>query len=110
MASSSRARAAGERLGMEGIYHTPFDISLFLAYSLVVSLRAGAEDIYILEAGMLAIGLLAETHGGGNVTWLLWVALGFFGLMVVVGWLTSRNQKPEKEPESAQHEEHEKHE
>lgn len=55
---------------------------------------------------MLAIGLLEETTGGADVTWLLWVALGFFGLMVVVGWLVSRNQKPDAEPVHEHHEEH----
>ncbi len=39
-----------------------------------------------------------ETQGGSNVTWLLWVALGFFAVMVVVGWLVSRNKKKEVEP------------
>ena len=44
---------------------------------------------------MFALHLLEETTMGPNVTWLLWVALGFFALMVVIGWLSSRNQKPE---------------
>jgi len=37
--------------------------------------------------------LLFLSEGGGpdtSLSWLLWVALGFFLLMVVVGWLTSR--------------------
>lgn len=55
---------------------------------------------------MWAIGLLEETQGGAGVTWLLWVALGFFALMVVVGWLSSRNQKPEDEPGQAHPEHH----
>ncbi len=55
---------------------------------------------------MFAMALLAETHGGSDLTWLLWVALGFFSLMVVVGWLVSRNQKPEAEPLHEHHEEH----
>ncbi len=42
---------------------------------------------------MLAIGMLEETVGGSDITWLLWVALGFFAVMVVVGWLSSRKQK-----------------
>ena len=54
---------------------------------------------------MQALILLSE--GGGadtSLSWLLWVAFGFFALMVVVGWLTSRNKgsKPE-----VQHEAHE---
>ncbi len=55
---------------------------------------------------MLAIGLLEGTSGGSDITWLLWVALGFFTLMVVVGWLASRKQKPEVEPDSEKHEHH----
>jgi cytochrome c-type biogenesis protein CcmH/NrfF len=57
---------------------------------------------------MLAIGLLEETTVGADITWLLWVALGFFALMVVVGWLVSRKQKPE-EPEPVKHESKEEH-
>jgi hypothetical protein len=53
---------------------------------------------------MFAIGLLEETHGGSNLAWLLWVALGFFVLMVIVGWLVSRNRKPEVEPIHEHHE------
>lgn len=56
---------------------------------------------------MLAIGLLEETAGGSNITWLLWVALGFFGLMVLVGWLSSRMKKPDQEPEH--HDDHGEH-
>ncbi len=55
---------------------------------------------------MFTIALLAETHGGSNLTWLLWVALGFFFLMVLVGWLVSRNKTPEAEPLHEHHEEH----
>ncbi len=58
---------------------------------------------------MFAIGILEETHGGSGLTWLLWVALGFFALMVVVGWLVSRNRKPEAEPVHEHHEHHEEH-
>jgi hypothetical protein len=55
---------------------------------------------------MDALALFTEETHGADVTWLLWVALGFFALMVVVGWLVSRNQKPEAEPVHAHHEEH----
>jgi p-aminobenzoyl-glutamate transporter AbgT len=55
---------------------------------------------------MFAIGLLEETHGGSDLAWLLWVALGFFALMVIVGWLVSRNRKPEAEPAHEHHEAH----
>lgn len=56
---------------------------------------------------MLAIGLFEEISGGSDVSWLLWVALGFFALMVVVGWLASRKHKPEAEPDSPVREHHE---
>lgn len=59
---------------------------------------------------MFAIGILEETHGGSELGWLLWVALGFFALMVVIGWLVSRNKKPEAEPVHEHHEHHEHHE
>ena len=54
---------------------------------------------------MQALILLSEGSGPDkSLSWLLWVALGFFALMVIVGWLTSRNKgsKPE-----VQHEAHE---
>jgi hypothetical protein len=63
----------------------------------------------IVEEIMLAIRLFSETHGGSDITWLLWVALGFFGLMVLVGWLTSRNQKLVAEVDQDHGAEHEKH-
>jgi hypothetical protein len=53
---------------------------------------------------MFALYVLEETTTGPHVTWLLWVALGFFALMVLVGWLTSRNQKPE--PPAGKQEKH----
>jgi hypothetical protein len=54
---------------------------------------------------MFAIRMLEEGTQS-NVTWLLWVALGFFAVMVVVGWLVSRNKKQEAEPAHEHHEEH----
>jgi predicted flap endonuclease-1-like 5' DNA nuclease len=54
---------------------------------------------------MFAIRMLEEGTQS-NVTWLLWVALGFFAVMVVVGWLVSRNKKQETEPAHEHHEEH----
>jgi predicted flap endonuclease-1-like 5' DNA nuclease len=54
---------------------------------------------------MFAIRMLEEGTQS-NVTWLLWVALGFFAVMVVVGWLVSRNKKQETEPVHEHHEEH----
>jgi predicted flap endonuclease-1-like 5' DNA nuclease len=46
--------------------------------------------------------LLQESGPNTSLTWLLWVALAFFVLMVFVGWLTSRNKgsKPEVHPEA----------
>ena len=55
---------------------------------------------------MFAIRLLEEGTTQSNVTWLLWVALGFFAVIVVVGWLVSRNKKQEAEPVHEHHEEH----
>jgi len=49
---------------------------------------------------MLTIPLLEETTVQPNLTRLLWVAFGFFTLMVSVGWLASRGQKPEQPAES----------
>jgi predicted flap endonuclease-1-like 5' DNA nuclease len=51
-------------------------------------------------------GLLQESGANTSLTWLLLVALAFFVLMVVVGWLTSRNK--ESRPEVA-HEAREEH-
>ena len=50
--------------------------------------------------------LLQEGGPNTSLTWLLLVVLAFFFLMVVVGWLTSKNKgnKPE-----AQHEAHKEH-
>lgn len=48
---------------------------------------------------MHVLALLSEeTQSGSNVSWLLWVALGFFAAMSVTGWLVSRNKKQEEEP------------
>ena len=56
---------------------------------------------------MYTLAILSEEVNQPDVTWLLWVALGFFAVMVVVGWLVSRSQKPEAEPPA--HEHHEGH-
>lgn len=54
---------------------------------------------------MFAISLLSEGGESPDTTllWMLIVALAFFVLMVIVGWLVSRNKKPEAE---VQHEAH----
>ena len=49
---------------------------------------------------MYALYLLSEEGPNTSLSWLLWVALGFFFLMVVVGWLTSRNKGEQVEAES----------
>jgi large subunit ribosomal protein L17 len=54
---------------------------------------------------MFTIRMLEESTQS-NVTWLLWVALGFFAVMVVVGWLVSRNKKQAAEPVHEHQEEH----
>ena len=42
---------------------------------------------------MLALNLLSETSHETDLTWLLWLVLGIFVLIVVIGWLTSGKQK-----------------
>jgi hypothetical protein len=39
-----------------------------------------------------ALYLLSEEGPNTSLAWLLWVALGFFVLMVLIGWWTSRNK------------------
>ena len=58
---------------------------------------------------MLAIARLTEETGHNDITWLLWVALGFFAVMVLVGWLTSRNQKPEQDEQAGHDHQPEQH-
>ena len=55
---------------------------------------------------MQALILLSEGSGPDtSLSWLLWVALGFFFLIVVVGWLTSRNKGSRLEVQHEAHEE-----
>ena len=51
---------------------------------------------------MYALYLLSEEGPNTSLSWLLWVALGFFFLMVLVGWWVSRNKgsKPEAQDEA----------
>ena len=51
-------------------------------------------------------GLLQESGANTSLTWLLLVALAFFVLMVVVGWLTSKNKESMSEVAHEAHEEH----
>jgi hypothetical protein len=55
----------------------------------------GGVNVYALQ-------LLAEEGPNTSLSWLLWVALAFFVVMVLVGWLTSRNKgsKPEVQHET----------
>ena len=55
---------------------------------------------------MQALVLLSEGSGPDkSLSWLLLVALAFFFLMVVVGWLTSRNKGNKPEVQQEAHEE-----
>ena len=51
--------------------------------------------------------LLQEGSPNTSLTWLLLVALAFFFLMVVVGWLTSKNKGSKPEVQHEAHKEHE---
>lgn len=54
---------------------------------------------------MHAINLLAEGSHGPDLTWLLWVVLVVFLLVVIVGWLTSR-KKEDAPVEAPAHDDH----
>ncbi len=56
---------------------------------------------------MFALHLLSEGGESPDTTllWMLIVALAFFLLMVIVGWLVSRNKKPEVQHEAHGHHE-----
>jgi len=41
---------------------------------------------------MNALSLFLQEGPDTSLSWLLWIVLGFFFLMVVVGWLVSRNR------------------
>ena len=55
---------------------------------------------------MFAIRLLSEGGPDTRLAWLLWVALGFFFVMVVIGWLVSRNKGSQPEAQEHGHEDH----
>lgn len=44
---------------------------------------------------MLAINLLSETTHEPDLTWLLWLVLGIFAIIVVVGWMASNKAEAE---------------
>ena len=52
---------------------------------------------------MYALYLLSEEGPNTSLSWLLWVALGFFFLMVIVGWWVSRNKGDEPEARDEAH-------
>jgi len=52
-----------------------------------------------------ALQLLSEEGPNTSLSWLLWIALLFFFLMVIVGWLTSRNKGSKPEVHREAHEE-----
>ncbi len=39
---------------------------------------------------MYALNLLSESTNEPDLTWLLWVVLGLFLLIVIIGWITSK--------------------
>ncbi len=47
--------------------------------------------------------IFLETASTPSILWILWVALGFFALIVIIGWLVSRNEKPEQEKPPEKH-------
>jgi hypothetical protein len=55
------------------------------------------------ENAMFFMKLLSEEGPNTELAYLLWWMLGFFFLMVIIGWLSSRNQKP---VEASAHTEH----
>jgi UDP-N-acetylmuramyl pentapeptide phosphotransferase/UDP-N-acetylglucosamine-1-phosphate transferase len=54
---------------------------------------------------VLTLHILSEAGPDGGLAWLLWWVLGFFFLMVVIGWLTSLNKgsKPDVQHEAHEH-------
>jgi len=48
---------------------------------------------------MLALNLLSESTNEPNLTWLLWLVLFLFVVIVIIGWMVS-NKKEEALPET----------
>jgi hypothetical protein len=42
---------------------------------------------------VFALPLLSEGGPDASLSWLLWVALGVFFALVLIGWAVSRNQE-----------------
>lgn len=56
---------------------------------------------------MLAINLLSEATHGPDLTWLLWVVLVIFALIVLIGWMTSgKEEAPAAETPAPVHDDH----
>jgi predicted flap endonuclease-1-like 5' DNA nuclease len=54
-----------------------------------------------------ALSVLFQEGPNTSLSWLLWIVLGFFLLMVVVGWLVSRNKGSQPAVRQEAHVEHE---
>lgn len=52
---------------------------------------------------MYALNLILQEGPNTSLSWLLWVALGFFVLMVLIGWWTSRNKGEQVEVQAEAH-------
>ena len=50
---------------------------------------------------MYALYLLSEEGPNASLSWLLWIAFGFLFLMVLIGWLVSRNKGSQPEAHKA---------
>lgn len=55
---------------------------------------------------MYAIRFLSEAGPNTELSWLLFAALGFFLLIIIVGWLTSRRNGEQAEVKHEAHESH----
>ena len=47
---------------------------------------------------MFILNLLSEEGPNTELAWLLWSVLGFFFLMIVIGWFSSLKPKPDDAP------------
>jgi hypothetical protein len=60
---------------------------------------------------LYSILLSEEVAENAGIGWMVWVALGIFFVMVVLGWLASSKGwlRKEEEPVQTQHDEHAHH-